>query len=401
MAPAEPITKAEAGAEPRPVAAVITEWRKNSHADVILSRLLKPREWGHAGPFGLQLVAVYADQFPERGDFCRPYCHEHGIPIYPTIAGAIGRGSNRVAVDGVLLIGEHGDYPVNTIEQRLYPRRRLFDGIVQAFRVLGRRVPVFSDKHLSYEWLFARWMYDVARHEQIPLMAGSSLPVAWRNPELELPSGDALVFESAVGVGYADLDAYGFHALETLQCMVERRRGVETGVSWVQCLSGPAIDRQLAGDSVLVDQLNAVYRIRHGGDFSIRDISRSPNDALFRIQYRDGLLASVGMFNAAGPIFGFGGLRKGADRADAAIFELQDETVFGHFGYLLRAVEAMIQTGQPSYPVERTLLTTGLLSALLRSRAEGGRVIPTPHLEAVVYQAVDWPFARGPVGTPA
>ena len=221
--------------EPLPVAAVITEWRTNSHADVILSRLLDPVAWGHREPLGLRLAAVHADQFPAN-DLCRPLCERFGVPIFPTIAGAVGVGTPGVPVEGVLLIGEHGDYPHNAKGQHLYPRRRLFEGVVHAFRTLGRRVPVFVDKHLSYEWSFARWMYDLARHEGFAMMAGSSLPLTWRVPDFDLPRDADL--SSAFALGYHDLDAYGFHALETLQCQVERRRGGETGVASVRCVSG-------------------------------------------------------------------------------------------------------------------------------------------------------------------
>ncbi len=159
--------------EPKLVAAVITEWRTNCHADVLLSRILEPEAWGHTKPFGLKLAAVYADQFP-KNDLCRSYCEKHNIPIFPTVTGAIGVGTHAVAVDGVILVGEHGQYAHNNLEQTLYPRRRLFEEVVHAFRILKKRVPVFSDKHLSYGWLFSRWMYDLARHEEIPFMAGSS-----------------------------------------------------------------------------------------------------------------------------------------------------------------------------------------------------------------------------------
>jgi hypothetical protein len=384
---------------PRPVAAVITEWRKSSHADVLLARLLEPEKWGHTHPYRLKLAAVYADQFPDQTDLCRDYCRRHDVPIFPTIKGAIGVGTDKVVVDGVLLVGEHGDYPRNARDQQLYPRRRLFEGVVDAFRILGRRVPVFNDKHLSYDWLLARWMYDVARHEGIPLMAGSSLPVAWRNPRLEYDPGSELT--AAVAAGYGGLDAYGFHAIETLQCMTERREGGETGVDWVQSLSGSAMDRALAEDDETRELLEALYRLRHGARFRIGDQPRQPREALWKIHYRDGLVATVGMFQGFGQVFGFAGRRRGVPDPQATIFELEDGERFGHFGYLLRAIEQMILTDRPSYPVERTLLTTGILSALMQSRSEGGSRIPTPHLAEIRYRPQPWPIAPDPVGTPA
>ena len=215
---------------------MITEWRKNSHADVILGRLLEPEAWGHTRPFALRLAAVYADQFPAN-DLCRALCARHGVPIFPTVTGAVGVGTRAVPVEGVILVGEHGQYATNSRKQKLYPRRRLFDEVVHAFRVLGRRVPVFSDKHLSYDWLLARWMYDLARHEGIPLMAGSSLPVAWRVPALRLPIGAELTQAFAPGLRRPrrlwvprarDVAVHG-----------RTPRGGETGVASVRCAVGP------------------------------------------------------------------------------------------------------------------------------------------------------------------
>lgn len=384
--------------ETRLVAAVITEWRPRSHADVILSRILEPKAWGHTKPFRLKLAAVYADQFPAT-DICRSLCARHGVPIFPTVTGAIGVGTKGVPVDGVILVGEHGAYATNARDQKLYPRRRLFDDVVHAFRILGRRVPVFCDKHLSYEWLFARWMYDLTRHEGIPFMAGSSLPVAWRTPELNLPIG--CEFADAFSLGYADLDAYGFHALEALQCMVERRAGGETGVASVRCVSGKDVWDGLASglwSRELVDSLLPARRMAIPSSQSVRPL---PTDTLFLINYCDGLKGVVGMFDSVGECFAFAARRRGADRPEGCVIDLENIEPFGHFGHLLRAIEHMVWTGKPAYPVERTLLTTGMLSALLQSRIEGGSTIATPHLAAIQYQPVDWPFAKGKRGTPA
>lgn len=385
-------------AEPLRIAAVITEWRKNSHADVLLGRVLEPEAWGHTAPFRLKLAAVYADQFP-RNDLCRTLCAKHAVPIFDSVVGAVGVGTRSVPVDGVMLIGEHGDYATNPKGQKLYPRRRLFEQVIHAFRVLGRRVPLFSDKHLSYDWLFARWMYDLARHEGIPFMAGSSLPVAWRLPPLKLPIGTAL--DDALALGYSDLDAYGFHALETLQCMVERRAAGETGVASVRCVSGPEVWERLApGKSprVLLDALEPARRQAKQRAPEVRPL---PSDTLFLINYADGLEAKVAMLDSVGECFAFACQRKGAAQAEAAVFDLENVHPFGHFGHLLRAVEHMFATGRPAYPVERTLLTTGLLSALLQSRSEGGTTIATPHLAALGYTPADWPFAPGPRGSAA
>src|SRR5262249_52575952 len=123
------------------------------------------------------------------GDLSRELSRKHGFTLYPDVAGALTLGGDKLAVDGVLLIGEHGDYPYNDKGQKLYPRYELFGKVVDVFRASGRGVPVFCDKHLSYDRKKAREMVETARKVGFPLMAGSSLPVTWRRPELELPLG--------------------------------------------------------------------------------------------------------------------------------------------------------------------------------------------------------------------
>src|SRR5262249_46325930 len=138
--------------------------------------------------------------------------------------------------DGVLLVAEQGDYPVNDKGQREYPRRRFFEEIVKVYRKSGRTAPVFNDKHLAYAWDDAKWMYDQSKELGFPMMAGSSVPVSWRRPDLRPELG--VVWESALSLGYGHFESYGFHTLEGLQVMAERRKGGETGVKAVQCLEG-------------------------------------------------------------------------------------------------------------------------------------------------------------------
>ena len=226
------------------IAAVVTEYRPNSHADVIVGRFLEG--YHIAGRFHaprVEVVSLYTDQVPEK-DMSRAMAARHGVPIFPTIAEALTLGGETLAVDGVVLVGEHGDYPHNEKGQHLYPRRRFFEETAAVMRAAGRSVPVFSDKHLSTSWENAHWMVGTARALGIPFMAGSSLPVTVRRPPLELPLGCAL--EEAVCVAYGPVEAYGFHALEVVQCMAERRGDGETGVAAVRCLEGPAVWDALA-----------------------------------------------------------------------------------------------------------------------------------------------------------
>jgi hypothetical protein len=385
-----------AGGEPAsdvlPVAGIATEYRKNSHADVILGKILEGFEQtGGPGP-GLKLVSLYTDQVPST-DMSRALAEKHGFRITSTIEEAVTLGSGKVAVAGVLSIGEHGDYPFTPdTRQHLYPRRRFFDAITAAFDKHGKVVPVFNDKHLECAWSDALHMVESARKRGIPFLAGSSLPVAWRRPPLELQKGCRL--REAVALGYSDFEAYGFHALETLQCMVEMREGGETGVASVQAVRGKAIfEAEKAGRwsrDLLTAALAKVPGVKPG---PIED-SLGNDAVIFLIEYRDGLKAAVAMTNGLAAEFGFAGRIDGQAEPAATWFQLQDGVPFGHFGYLVRAIEHTIRENRPAYPVERTLLTTGILDAVMHSLAADGARIETPHLD-VKYEGVAWPFAPG------
>src|SRR5262249_30721828 len=148
------------------------------------------------------------------GDLSKELAQKHGFSLYPDVAGALTLGGKDLAVDGVLLIGEHGDYSYNEKGQKLYPRYELFQKIAAVFRRCGRGVPLFNDKHLSFDPVQALRMAGTARELGVPLMAGSSLPVTWRRPELELPLGCRL--EEALVASRGELEIYGIHALEAL-----------------------------------------------------------------------------------------------------------------------------------------------------------------------------------------
>ena len=192
----------------------------------------------------MKVVSLYVDQKPE-GDQSGDRAQEFGFKVYPTIAETLRCGGKKLAVDAVLIIGEHGNYPRNEKGQVLYPRYEFFEQCVKVFEQDGRAVPVYNDKHLSYSFEKAKAMVDASRRLRFPMLAGSSIPVTWRLP-VDRSAARLRNRGSALMVGVGGIDAMDFHALEGLQCMVERRRGGETGVKAVQLLQGDAVWK--AGD---------------------------------------------------------------------------------------------------------------------------------------------------------
>ena len=129
----------------------------------------------------MKVVSLYVDQKPD-GDQSAARAKEFGFQVYPTIAEALRCGGDKLAVDAVLVIGEHGDYPRNEKGQVLYPRYEFFKQCVDVFEKDGVSVPVYNDKHLSYSFEKAKWMVDASKRLKFPMLAGSSLPVTWRLP---------------------------------------------------------------------------------------------------------------------------------------------------------------------------------------------------------------------------
>ncbi|MEQ8784777.1 MAG: hypothetical protein RIC55_00690 [Pirellulaceae bacterium] len=381
---------ADSKREKLPVAAVVTVYRRNSHADVLVGKILEGwRQQGGPGP-DLKLVSMYVDQTP-KGDKSAELAKTHGFRLAKTIDEAITLGTDKVQVAGVISVGEHGDYPyTEDTHQHMYPRRRFFDGIAAAFERCGRVVPVFSDKHLHWRWKDALHMYNTSRRMKIPFMAGSSLPLGWRVPTT-LPPHD-LEIEDAVAVGYGGAESYAFHAMEMLQSLIERRKGGEKGVAAVSSAAGEGVwraEREGRWSRKLVEAALAAQPLRAKGTLEEKMSDKAP---FYFVDHRDGLKTTVAMVNGVAREFSVALKLKGVDKPVATLFHLEDEPPYGHFAYLLRAIEEMIHTGKPSYPVERTLLVTGMLDAAMHSLADGGKRLATPEL-GIRYEAGDWPFA--------
>jgi hypothetical protein len=386
-----------AQAQPKRIAIIATIFRLQSHAQHIGDRFIVgyPFEGEWHKP-NTQVVALYVDQKPAN-DLSGARAKEFGFKVYPTVAEAVCCGGSRLAVDAVLIIGEHGEYPTNDKGQILYPRYEFFEQVTKVFEADGRVVPVYNDKHLSYSFEKAKTMRDTARKLGFPMLAGSSLPVTWRLPELELPLGCQI--EDALMVGSGGSDPMDFHALEAMQCMLERRKGGERGVKSVQLIEGDAVwqagDQGRWSKEMLRSALSRSDNLKGASvtDGRTQDMVGTgvlpqlvKNPWAYFIEYRDGLKATLLMLTAAVNDFTFAVKLKGKPEIQSTQFFLSPDPNVTYSACLASKIERMIETGVAPYPVERTLLVSGILESCLDSRIKGHARIDTPHL-AVSYQA--------------
>ena len=383
-----------AGKRPR-VAAINSIYRLRSHAYHIAGRLIHGytrNGFHHQPPF--ELVRMWNHQQPEN-DLGPSVCKTHGIELAKSIPEALG-GKNGLDVDAVLLIIEHGDYPVNERGQVLYPRAEFFDQIVEVFRKAGRSVPVFVDKHLSYDHLLAAKMVATAKELKFGLMAGSSLPVTWRKPEIE-PTVGTPFKEAVVTFGFdrGSVEIYLFHALEVLQCMLERRAGGETGVKSIEFLQGDAVWK--AGDAGRWSWrlMNAALsRCPSTNVGPVRENVLKPQAVL--VEYLDGTRGAVLNLIEQTSEFAFAANIEGRAEPLSSCFYLPAPPGARFFDPLMYNIEKFFASGTPPYPVERTLLTSTMTDLATLSQHQGGQVITNPAL-AVKYSApADSGFFRGP-----
>jgi hypothetical protein len=383
------------------IAAVVTTYFKYSHAQHIVDRFLDGYGWNgthHYPP--MDLVSLFVDQIG-RTDLSRERGSRHpSVKLSPTIADALTLGGDRLAVDGVVLVGEHGNYPRNEKGQTKYPRYEFFEQIAGVYRSSNRAVPLFSDKHLSWNWEWARKMYDTSRELKFAFMAGSSLPVTWRTPSVEMPLGARI--SEALCVGYGGVDSYDFHALETLQCMVERRHGGESGVEWVQAYRGDRFWEALregvwprALMDAALSRSHTITPARPGFNNVLpadADLPRLVKDPVaYRYQHADGLKCTMILLNGLVRDFTFAAYVNGSREpwSTQMYLPMPDgrTTLADFFSPQVNNVEKMFLTGKAAYPVERTLLTTGLTAAGVESLFREQKRYDTPHL-AIRYQPV-------------
>lgn len=375
--------------ERRPkVAAIFTELRHRSHAFNILMNLMGTCLFrGKRVDPGVDVVSWFADQFPAN-DMARETSQRLRVPLFDSIDKALCLGTQKLAVDAVLLIGEHGEYPTNELGQKMYPRKQFFDQIVATMKRSQRSVPIFNDKHLSYRWDWAKQMYDQARTLGIPLMAGSSVPLAERRPPMELPD-NAKVIE-AVAIHGGGREVYDFHGLEVLQSVIEARRGGETGISRVEFLTGDAYEKAKRDNRWSADLVAAAMAAER--DSAMQRQARSikqtepvpaekpPEEHALLVTYKDGTRGAVLKIGTSSDRWNFACRTDGQTEPLATAFCNGPWGNLNLFSALSNAIAHFFRTGTAPYPIERTLLVSGALDAAMHSYATQ-KAISTPELE--------------------
>ena len=377
------------------IAVIATVYTYLSHAQHFADRFMVgyPYEGEWRSP-QVKVVSLYVEQKPE-GNQSQDRAREFGFEVYPTIAEALRCDEGQLAVDGILIIGEHGDYPRNELDQVLYPRYEFFKACVQVFEEEGRSVPIYNDKHLSYSFEKAKEMVDDGSRLDFPILAGSSLPVTWRLPDLELPLDCQL--EEALMVGVGGSDPMDYHALEAMQCMIERRQGGESGVKAVQLIEGEAVWGAEKDGRWSMDLLEAALSRSDtpcgwpDEDGRTQDLIRTgelyrlvENPVAYLIEHRDGFNSVLLMLNGAVRDYCFAGRLNG--QLVSTQFLLTPTPNVTYSACLIRKIEEMYLTRKAPYPAERTLLVSGTLESCLKSRHSEYQRLETPHLD-VAYQA--------------
>src|SRR5262249_7196119 len=165
----------------KPLAVITTVYRPLSHAYHIAGRFITgyalngklhvPKQYVHS---------MFVHQVPEN-DLSAEVGREFGVKVTRSIEDAVLAGG-KLAVEGMLLIGEHGKYPHNEKGQILYPRFEWMEEIARVFKKAGKSVPVFNDKHLSYTFAKGKKMLARGAELKFPIMAGASPPLVRRRP---------------------------------------------------------------------------------------------------------------------------------------------------------------------------------------------------------------------------
>ncbi len=387
-------TAAAATAPKRPrIACLVSYWGlPTSHADWIVNKLLDGYWWhGAYTASRVDVVSVYIHQF-DTSLLGQKVCRAKNIPIFKTVGEAVTLGGNELAVDGVVIVAEHGNYPTDLKGHWLLPRWWIYHQVTEVFERSRRSVPVFNDKHLSYNWDDAKWMFDKSRELKFALTGGSSIPTYFRTPEVELAAGTPL--RNSIVVGEAPDEGAMFHCVDVLQSFADRRRGGETGVRSVQSIRGPEAWQwvnRTPWASHLVEAVRTHFHLEPGSF----PADRTPVVCI--VEYNDGTNGAV--IAGSGVGWTFAGEVEGQEAPvivsmlgwPGPISQYHAANAHEHW------ITEMMLTGKEPFNAERLLLSTGIVNHYMESNWEDGRYSAVGRRVETPFMNLSYHSAHGPL----
>ena len=392
------LTDIAAGAVPQPaqarprVACLVSYWgAPRSHADWIINKLIDGYWWhGAHTESRVDVASIYLHQH-DISELAHRVAQAKDIPIFRTVANALTLGGNELAVDGVVIVGEHGDYPTDLKGRWLLPRWWLYNQMIRVFERSNRSVPVFNDKHLSYCWNETKWMFDKSRELNFPLTGGSSIPLYYRRPEIELDINTPI--KNSIVIGGASDEGGIFHCIDVLQSFVEMRKGGETGVKSVQAIRGGAetwkwVERNpWVGN--LLDSVAKRFELQPG------IFQENANANICIVEYNDGTNAAI----VAG---------RGVGWTYAGEIEGQNEpTIISMLGWpgpfdqyhasnaQPHWITELMVTKKEPFNAERLLLSSGITNHYIDSSWENGRFSAVGRRIETPFMSVSYLPTRG------
>ena len=387
------------------IACLVSYWGlPTSHADWIVNKLLDGYWWkGAYTPSQVEVVSVYINQL-DTSLLGQKVCKAKNIPIFKTVGEAVTLGGKELAVDGVVIVCEHGNYPTDLKGHWLLPRWWIYQQVIRVFEQSQRSVPIFNDKHLSYNWDDAKWMFDKSRELNFPLTGGSSIPIYYRKPEIDLAPDTPL--KNGLVIGDMADEGAAFHCIDVLQSFMDRRKGGETGVKSVQSIRGPEAWKWVEANPWANNLLEAVRKnfdlpaghFQQGGQTNQQ--GRQTN--LCIVEYNDGTKAAS--ISGSGVGWTFTGDIEG-QKHPTIISMLgwpgpisQYHAANAHEHWL---IEMMLTRKEP-FNAERLLVSTGIVNYYMDSNWQDGRysavgrVVETPYID-MKYHSTHGPlFNTGP-----
>ena len=379
------------------IAVLVSYWAfTRSHADWIVNKLIDGYWWNGAHTESRGGVgSVFVHLVDGRG-LGQKVCKAKNIPIFKTVGEAVTLGGKDLAVDGVVIVAEHGEYETDMKGHWLLPRWWIFQQVIRVFEQSKRSVPVFNDKHLSYNWDEAKWMFDKSRELNFPLTGGSSIPIYFRKPEIEIEIDTPI--KNSIVVGGAGDEGGIFHAIDVLQGFVEHRKGGETGVKTIQSIRGSEAWQWVASNPWAAKLLDAVAK---RFDFKPGHFQDEPQTNICVIEYNDGTKAAV--IGGRGVEWTFAGEIAGKN----------EPTIISMLGWAgpydqyhasnaqPHWITEMMVTKKEPFNAERLLLSTGITNHYMESNWEGskysavGRRLETPALNIRYRSTRGAQFSKG------